>query len=91
MTGNRYFNTEGMLPFETQVLKYIDKNPENHVLYRATPVYDGDDLLAEGLLLEAWSIEDNGGLHFCVYIFNVQPGIAICYGNGDSRKIEQLR
>lgn len=88
MTGTRYFNTEGMLPFETQVLRYIDKNSENHVLYRATPVYDGDDLLAEGLLLEAWSIEDNGELHFCVYIFNVQPGIAICYGNGDSRKIE---
>lgn len=87
MTGTRYFNVEGMLPFETQVMAYIDENPDNHVLYRSTPVYAEDDLLAKGLLLEAYSIEDNGELSFCIYLFNVQPGIDINYKTGESQKI----
>ena len=85
MTGTRYFNVEGMLPFEKQVMEYIDENPENHVLYRATPIYDGDCLLADGLLLEARSVEDAGKLHFCVYIFNVQPGVKLDYKTGKSK------
>ena len=86
LTGTRYFNTEGMLPFETQVMRYVDEHPDNHVLYRVTPVYDENDLLAKGVLLEAYSIEDEGILSFCVYLFNVQPGIDICYQTGESRK-----
>lgn len=90
MTGTRYFNVEGMLPFELQVLNYLDDNPGNRVLYRAEPVYDGDDLLAKGLLLEAKSVGDvdDEELEFCVYIFNVQPGIEIDYMTGESRKGE---
>lgn len=89
MTGTRYFNVEGMLPFEIQMLKYLDKNTKNHVLYRATPVYYGGGMLAKGLLLEAYSIEDEGnddkgGLSFCVYIFNAQPGVDIDYNTGKS-------
>lgn len=86
MTGTRYFNVEGMLPFEMQALDYVDNNPKNHLLYRATPVYDEDDMLAKGLLLEAHSIEDEGELQFCVFVFNVQPDIRICYSTGDSKK-----
>ena len=86
MTGTRYFNAQGMLPFEMDVLEYVDENPENHVLYRVTPVFDGDDLLADGVLLEAYSIEDEGELSFCVYIFNVQPDITIDYATGASEK-----
>lgn len=86
LTGTRYFNTEGMLPFETQVMQYVDEHPDNHVLYRVTPVYGENDLLAKGILLEAYSIEDEGTLSFCVYLFNVQPGIDICYQTGESRK-----
>lgn len=88
MTGTRYFNVEGMLPFEMQVLEYVDKNPDNHVLYRATPVYDGDGLLAKGLLLEAHSIEDGGELEFCAFLYNVQPGVAIDYRTGKNRAAE---
>ena len=88
MTGTRYFNVEGMLPFEMQALEYIGENPDNHLLYRATPVYDDDDLLAKGLLLEAYSIEDEGELQFCVFLFNVQPGISIDYSTGDNFMVE---
>lgn len=86
MTGTRYFNAQGMLPFEMDVLEYVDENPENHVLYRVTPVFDGEDLLADGVLLEAYSIEDEGELSFCVYVFNVQPDIVIDYATGESEK-----
>lgn len=86
MTGTRYFNVEGMLSFEIRALDYLDDNPGNHLLYRATPVYEEDGLLAKGLLLEAYSIEDDGELSFCVFIFNVQPGIIIDYQTGESRK-----
>ena len=84
ITGTRYMNVEGMLPFEEQVARYLDKN-DNHVLYRVTPVFDGDNLVASGVLLEAYSVEDNGeGVCFCVYCYNVQPGIEIDYKTGES-------
>lgn len=84
ITGTRYLNVEGMLPFENMVADYI-KETYNHVLYRATPVYDGDNLLASGVLLEAKSVEDDGdGILFNVYIYNVQPGVIIDYSNGES-------
>ena len=86
ITGTRYLNKEGMLPFELQVGDYI-RATGNHVLYRVTPVYKGEDLVASGVLMEAWSVEDEGrGVCFCVYCFNVQPGIVIDYLTGESRR-----
>ena len=85
ITGTRYLNVIGMLPFENMVADYI-KETENHVLYRVTPIYTGDNLVAEGVLMEGWSVEDNGeGICFCVYAYNVQPGITIDYATGESR------
>lgn len=84
ITGTHYMNVEGMLPFEEQVAKYLDRN-DNHVLYRVTPVFEGDNLVAGGVLMEAYSVEDDGeGISFCVYCYNVQPGIAIDYATGKS-------
>lgn len=84
ITGTRYLNVEGMLPFENQVADYI-KNTNHHVLYRVTPIYDGDDLVAKGVQIEAYSVEDRGqGICFNVFCYNVQPGIKINYKNGDS-------
>ncbi len=84
MTGTRHFNVEGMLPFENKVASYIRKT-ENHVLYRITPVFDGKDLLARGVILEALSVEDGGsGISINVFIHNVQPGIEIDYSDGTS-------
>ena len=84
ITGTRYMNVEGMLPFETEMADYI-KATGNHVLYRVTPIYDGDNLVAGGVLMEALSVEDNGdGVQFCVYCYNVQPGVIIDYATGDS-------
>lgn len=89
ITGTRYLNTEGMLPFENKVAEYIDKNESNHVLYRVTPIFNGDNKLASGIQMEAWSIEDNGkGIHFNVYCYNVQPGIVIDYTTGESHAEE---
>lgn len=90
ITGTRYFNVNGMLPFENTVADYIDDNPGNHVLYRVTPIYkDENDLVACGVLMEAWSVEDNGyGCQFCVFVYNVQQGIEIDYATGESCKIE---
>lgn len=86
ITGTRYFNVEGMLPFEDQIDDYIEKNENNHVLYRVTPIYDGDNLVANGVEMEAYSVEDNGqGVCFNVYVYNVQPGIIIDYATGESR------
>ena len=86
ITGTRYLNIEGMLPFEDMVADYV-KETENHVLYRVTPIFNGDDLVAEGVLLEGWSVEDNGeAICFCVYAYNAQPGIIIDYATGDSRE-----
>ena len=87
ITGTRYLNTEGMLPFENQVAEYIDKNENNHVLYRVTPIFEGNNLLASGVEMEAWSVEDKGeGIHFNVYCYNVQPGIVIDYATGESQE-----
>ena len=84
ITGTRYLNIEGMLPFEDQVADYV-KETENHVLYRVTPVFQGDELVARGVLLEGLSVEDQGeGICFCVYAYNVQPGVAIDYATGNS-------
>ena len=86
ITGTRYLNIEGMLPFEDMVADYV-KETENHVLYRVTPIFNGNDLVAEGVLLEGWSVEDNGeAICFCVYAYNAQPGIIIDYATGDSRE-----
>lgn len=85
ITGTRYLNTEGMLPFENIVAEYIKSNQNNHVLYRVTPIFEGSNKLASGVQIEAWSVEDNGkGLHFNVYCYNVQPGIVIDYTTGES-------
>ena len=84
ITGTRYLNVEGMLPFENMVADYI-KETDNHVLYRVTPVFEGDNLVANGVQMEAKSIEDNGdGILFNVFCFNVQPGISIDYSDGNS-------
>ena len=84
ITGTRYLNVEGMLPFENMVADYI-KETDYHVLYRVTPIYEGDDLLAKGVQIEAYSVEDNGeGICFNVFAYNVQPGITIDYKTGDS-------
>lgn len=84
ITGTRYMNVSGMLPFENRVAKYVTST-KNHVLYRVTPVFEGDNLLASGVKMEAWSIEDRGkGVCFNVYCYNVQPGIKITYSNGNN-------
>ncbi len=85
ITGTEYFNVEGMLPFENMIARYVEKTG-NHVMYRVTPYYKGDNLLATGVLLEAYSVEDDGmGVFFNAFIYNVQPGIEIDYSNGESR------
>lgn len=84
ITGTRYLNVTGMLPFENMVADYV-KETDNHVLYRVTPIFDGTDLVARGVLMEAWSVEDNGeGICFNVYCYNVQPGVEIDYATGDN-------
>ena len=85
ITGTRYLNVEGMLPFENMVADYI-KETNNHVLYRVTPIYTGTNLIADGILMEALSVEDNGeGISFNVYCYNVQPGVEINYATGKSQ------
>ena len=84
ITGTRYMNTEGMLPFENMVADYVHET-DNHVLYRVTPIFDGDDLVASGVQMEAESVEDDGaGVCFNVYVYNVQPQITINYATGDN-------
>lgn len=84
ITGTRYLNVIGMLQFENQVDDYVDSH-NNHVLYRVTPIFEDDNLVASGVLMEAWSVEDSGsGICFNVYCFNVQPSIGIDYSNGES-------
>jgi DNA-entry nuclease len=85
ITGTRYLNMEGMLPFENAVAEYVE-NTGNHVLYRVTPIFEGNNLLASGVLMEAWSVEDYGdGICFNVYCYNVQPGVVIDYATGKSQ------
>lgn len=86
ITGTRYMNVEGMLPFENMVAEYV-KETDHHVLYRVTPMFEGKNLLASGVQIEAYSVEDAGeGICFNVYVYNVQPGIHLDYATGDSRK-----
>ena len=86
ITGTRYLNIEGMLPFENSVREYID-GTGNHVMYRVTPYFKGDDLLARGVLMEAQSVEDPA-VRFCVFCYNVQPGVEIDYRTGDNHLSE---
>ncbi len=91
ITGTRYLNVEGMLPFENMIADYV-KETGNHVLYRVTPIFQGDDLVASGVLMEAQSVEDKGGdILFCVYAYNVQPGISIDYATGESALAETAK
>ena len=88
ITGTRYMNVSGMLPFEEEVGDYV-RETGNHVMYRVTPVFEGDNLLADGVQMEAYSVEDQGkGVSYNVYIFNAQPDIWIDYATGDSREIQ---
>lgn len=85
ITGTRSMNVLGMLPYEEKTASYI-RSTGNHVLYRVTPVYEGDNLLASGVLMEAESVEDGGaGVKFCVWCYNVEPGVVIDYATGDNR------
>lgn len=89
ITGTRYMNVEGMLPFENMVADYV-KETGQHVLYRVTPVYEGDHLIADGVQMEAMSVEDQGaGICFNVFVYNIQPGITIDYATGESRLAEE--
>ena len=89
ITGTRYLNIEGMLPFENQVARYI-RDTGNHVLYRVTPEFEGDDLLCAGVRMEALSVEDGGeGVRFHVFAYNVQPGVTIDYATGESRLTDE--
>lgn len=85
ITGTRYMNVEGMLPFENMVADYV-RETGNHVLYRVTPVFEAEELVARGVQMEAWSVEDEGdGVCFNVYVYNSQPGVEIDYRTGESR------
>lgn len=85
ITGTRYLNIEGMLPFENMVADYIQET-SNHVLYRVTPIFEGNSLVANGVLMEGYSVEDKGaGVSYCVFAYNVQPGIEIDYATGESK------
>ena len=89
ITGTRYLNVEGMLPFENLVHDYVEET-ENHVLYRVTPIYEGDNLVASGIQMEALSVEDSGeGVCFNVYVYNCQPGVTIDYATGESWLTEE--
>lgn len=84
ITGTRYLNIQGMLPFENEVAEYI-KNTNNHVMYRVTPIFEEDNLLADGVQMEGYSVEDNGrSISFNVFCYNVQPGVNIDYATGDN-------
>lgn len=88
ITCTRQMNTEGMLEFENQVAEYI-KDTNNHVLYRVTPIYEGTNLVAKGVQIEAYSVEDNGkGIKFNIFVYNVQDGIEIDYNTGESKLID---
>ncbi len=84
ITGTRYMNTEGMLPFENMVADYVHET-DGHVLYRVTPVFCGDELVARGVQMEGFSVEDNGAsVCFNVFVYNVQPGVIINYADGSN-------
>lgn len=85
MAGTRDFNVKGMKQFEDRVYNYLKQNQTNHVLYRVTPYFEGNNKLANGVNIEAYSVEDNEKLHFNVYAYNVQNGIVIDYATGESK------
>lgn len=85
ITGTRYLNVDGMLPYENEVADYIRKNPDNHVFYRVTPVFVGSELVCRGVWMQAWSVEDNGALHFNIFCYNNQPGVIIDYATGETK------
>ncbi len=88
ITGTRYLNIEGMLPFENMVADYV-KETGNHVLYRVTPIFEGNNLVADGVLMEGYSVEDEGeGICFCIYAYNVQPGVQIDYATGKNSQAD---
>ena len=88
ITGTRFLNINGMLPFEDMIADYV-KETGNHVMFRVTPIFEGDNLVASGVLMEAISVEDDGeGICFCVYAYNNQPGVVIDYATGDSHPAE---
>ena len=90
ITGTRYLNAEGMLPFEESTVYYI-KSTGNHVMYRVTPVFRKSELVARGVLMEAQSVEDFGkGVKFCIYCYNVQPGVGINYRTGDNWRTKDI-
>lgn len=89
ITGTRYFNVEGMLPFENQVADYVDET-NHHVLYRVTPIYEGNNLVASGVTMEAASVEDEA-IRFHVFVYNIQPGIHIDYATGESWEGEAVK
>ena len=89
ITGTRYFNVEGMLPFENEVAEYV-KETNNHVLYRVTPVFKDTELVARGVKIEAYSVEDSGGIEFNVFVYNVQPDITTNYQDGTSSGSGQI-
>ena len=90
ITGTRYFNVEGMLPFENEVAEYV-KETNNHVLYRVTPIFKDTELVARGVKIEAYSVEDSGkGVEFNVFVYNVQPDITINYQDGTSSGSGQI-
>lgn len=90
ITGTRYLNVSGMLQFEDEVADYVEMTG-NHVLYRVTPVFEDDNLVASGVQMEGWSVEDSGdGICFNVYCYNVQPDIEIDYSTGESRISESF-
>ena len=88
ITGTRYLNVIGMLPFENMVADYV-KETDNHVMYRVTPIFTGDNLVADGVLMEGLSVEDDGEeISFCVFAYNVQPGVVINYADGSNHAAE---
>ncbi len=88
ITGTRYMNVDGMLPFENMIADYV-KETDNHVMFRVTPVFKESELVARGVLMEAYSVEDGGdGVSFNVFVYNVQPMVEIDYSNGDSREVK---
>lgn len=90
ITGTRYMNVEGMLPFEDEVAAYI-KETDNHVMYRVTPVFEGDDLVTSGVQMQAESVEDDGvGISFNVYVYNVQPYVVIDYKTGENWEGDEI-
>ena len=88
MTGTQSFNIDGMKQFEDKVYDYLEENKSNHVLYRVTSYFEGENELASGVNIEAYSIEDNGKLHFNVYVYNAQDKIVIDYATGESKLAE---